>query len=160
MTHRLGVTPSDINHGFRPPEGECRGFRLSDLGFTGPGDFEIAAVVPNIPSLAAVGQFGLYAGTRSDRCICGGLISRSAPGQYRQFLVNNERGFDRDASYAGLAETGNDVRVSLRRQEDKYALTAENLTRGASTTLSIRHLALLDAERDRKEFDRAVVTKA
>ena len=46
--------------------GEYLGVRLADLGFTGTEDFEISATIPNIPGLKVVGQFGLYAGSRSD----------------------------------------------------------------------------------------------
>jgi hypothetical protein len=143
----LTTTRSDLNHRFKLPEGEYLGLRLSDLGFTGEEDFEVSVVVPNIPALAAVGQFGLYAGSRNDLCIRGGLISQRTANRYSQFFVNNVAGLDQNAMYVGLVETGNDVRLTLHRRAGSYSLTVENLTSGASSTLSIRPLATLAAER-------------
>jgi hypothetical protein len=143
----LTTTRSDLNHRFKLAEGEYLGLRLADLGFTGVEDFEVSVVVPNIPGLAAVGQFGLYAGSRNDLCIRGGLISQRTANRYSQFFVNNEAGLDQNAMYVGLVETGNDVRLTLRRRAGTYSLTVENLTSGASSTLSIRPLALLATER-------------
>src|SRR5262249_44784308 len=88
----LTTTKSDINTQHQLHHGEYLGVRLSDLGFTGPEDFAVTATILNIPALEFVGQFGLYAGARSDRNIRGGVIGRRALGQYTQFLVNNEDG--------------------------------------------------------------------
>jgi hypothetical protein len=143
----LTTTRSDLNHRFKLAEGEYPGLRLTDLGFTGEEDFEVSVVVPDIPGLAAVGQFGLYAGSRNDLCIRGGLISQRTANRYSQFFVNNEAGLDQNAMYVGLVETGNDVRLTLRRRAGAYSLTVENLTSGASSALSIRPLASLATER-------------
>ncbi|HYE18764.1 MAG TPA: FecR domain-containing protein [Tepidisphaeraceae bacterium] len=142
------TTRSDINTQFQLDRGEYPGVRLSALGFTGREDFEVAAVLPHIPSLAAVGQFGLYAGARSDRVIRGGLISRRTVTEYRQFLANNDGGRDSDSNYVGVVPTGTDVRLTLRRVAGKYSMTVESLSTGAASTLSIRHPAFLDAEPD------------
>ncbi len=61
------------------PTGEYLGFRLADLGFTGKEDFDISASIPNIPGLKVVGQFGVYAGSKSSKNIRGGLIRRPDP---------------------------------------------------------------------------------
>ncbi|HSI37425.1 MAG TPA: FecR domain-containing protein, partial [Tepidisphaeraceae bacterium] len=142
------TTRSDINTQFRLDQGEYPGVRLSALGFNGGEDFEVTAVLPHIPSLAAVGQFGLYAGARSDRVIRGGLISRRTVAEYRQFLANNDGGRDSDSNYIGVVPTGADVRLTLRRVAGKYSMTVESLSTGAASTLSIRHPAFLDDERD------------
>ncbi len=81
--------------------GEYLGVRLQDLGFTGPEDFEICATIPSIPGLKVVGQFGLYAGSHSDRNIRGGLICWPRPDTYRLFLVNNSGGIDSDLYEVG-----------------------------------------------------------
>ena len=83
--------------------------RLSDLGFTGPEDFEVsAAVFPEIPALEFIGQFGLYAGARSDRAIRGGVLKLRKDGAevYTQFLVNNPDGRDADLYEVGLLDPG------------------------------------------------------
>jgi hypothetical protein len=146
----LTTTNSDINRQFQLHHGEYLGVRLSDLGFTGAEDFAVTATIPDIPALEFVGQFGLYAGARSDRNIRGGLISsrRGEPGQYTQFLVNNEQGRDRDLHKVGLLSTGTDLRLTLKRTAGKYALTVANLTAGSSSTLAIRHPDFLDDQRD------------
>jgi ferric-dicitrate binding protein FerR (iron transport regulator) len=146
----LTTTNSDLNRQFRLHQGEYLGVRLADLGFTGAEDFAVTATIPDIPALEFVGQFGLYAGARSDRNIRGGLISsrRGEPGQYTQFLVNNDRGRDRDLNEVGLLSTGTDLRLTLKRTGGKYALTVENLTAGGSSTLAIRHPDFLDGQRD------------
>ena len=69
----LTTTRSDINTQVGMPTGEYPGVRLSDFGFTGTEDFAVSAEIPQIPGLASVGQFGLYAGARSDEVIRGGL---------------------------------------------------------------------------------------
>src|SRR5262249_27215413 len=110
----LTTTRSDINTQERMPTGEYLGVRLRDLGFTGAEDFEIRAKIPNIPGLKVVGQFGLYAGTRSDRNIRGGLISWPEPEMYRLFLVNDTDGMDSDYYEVGLMNSGDDSQLALR----------------------------------------------
>jgi hypothetical protein len=144
----LKTTNSDINQQVGMDRGEYLGVRLADLGFTGPEDFAVAVAIPKIPALPRVGQFGLYAGTKSDRNIRGGVISKKEPGQYTQFLVNNNGGRDTDSHFVGLFSTGDDLRLTLGRKAGKYALTVTNETTGGSSTLSIRHPDFLDAERD------------
>jgi hypothetical protein len=145
----LTTTKSDINTQYKLDHGEYIGVHLSDLGFTGKEDFAITASLPNIPALESIGQFGLYTGTRSDKNIRGGLIGRrEQPGQYTQFLVNNNGGADTDPIRVGLLSTGDDLRLTLRRTDGKYALTVENQTTGGSSTLSIRHPEFLDGESD------------
>ena len=73
----LTTTRSDLNSQVGLDQGEYLGFRLADLGFTGSEDFTISAEFPNIPGLAVVGQFGLYAGSRSDRAIRGGVLRQA-----------------------------------------------------------------------------------
>jgi hypothetical protein len=144
----LTTTRSDLNTQERMPTGEYLGFRLSDLGFTGKEDFEISARIPNIPGLKVVGQFGLYAGSKSDQSIRGGLISRDPPDSYRLFLVNNNHGEDNDINELGLMTTGDDMRLTLKRTGGRYSLLADNLTRKSSSTLEIPHPAFLDAQTD------------
>jgi hypothetical protein len=142
----LTTTNSDINTQFRLGNGEYLGVRLADLGFTGPEDFAVTATIPNIPALDAVGQFGLYVGSRSDKNIRGGLISRRGPAEYTQFLVNNDGGNDADINSVGLHSPGTDTRLTLKRQGGKYTLTIENLTHGSTTALTIRHPEFLDGD--------------
>jgi hypothetical protein len=146
----LTTTNSDLNTQYQLHHGEYLGVRLADLGFTGREDFAVSVTIPNIPALESVGQFGLYAGPRSDRTIRGGLISsrRLGPGQYTQFLVNNEKGRDADPYRVGLLSTGTDLRLTLKRTDGQYALAVENMTAGGASTLTIRHPAFLDDERD------------
>jgi hypothetical protein len=152
----LTTTDSDLNTQYKLRQGEYLGVRLADLGFTGKEDFAVAVTVLDIPALEVVGQFGLYAGARSDRNIRGGLINakRAERGQYQQFLVNNhvhqegEKGCDTDIGRVGLLSTGTDLRLTLRRADGKYALTVDNLTDGTSSTLTIRHPWFLDDEAD------------
>jgi hypothetical protein len=146
----LTTTKSDINTQYQLFHGEYLGVRLSDLGFTGQEDFSITVTIPNIPALEFVGQFGLYAGSSSKKNIRGGLISasRKEPGQYTQFLVNNDGGSDSDPNEIGLLSTGTDLRLTLKRIGGKYSLTVENLTAGGTCTLTIHHPAFLDTESD------------
>jgi hypothetical protein len=144
----LTTTRSDLNTQDRMPTGEYMGFRLAELGFTGKEDFEISATIPNIPGLKVVGQFGLYAGARSDTNIRGGLIRRPDPDSYRLFLVNNSKGIDNDIYEVGLMTTGDDLRLTLRRLGGRYSMLVENLTRNSASTLEIAHPAFLDAEND------------
>jgi len=144
----LTTTRSDLNTQDQMPTGEYLGFRLTDLGFTGKEDFEISATIPNIPGLKMVGQFGLYAGSKSDQSIRGGLISRHPPDSYRLFLVNNSDGIDNDIYEVGLITTGDDLRLTLKRTGGRYSLLVDNLTRKSSSTLEIPHPAFLDAQTD------------
>jgi hypothetical protein len=144
----LTTTRSDLNTQDRMPTGEYLGFRLADLGFTGKEDFEISASIPNIPGLKVVGQFGVYAGSRSNKNIRGGLIRRPDPDSYRLFLVNNADGNDADIYEIGLMTIGDDLRLTLRRRNGRYSLQVDNLTRNSSSTLEIAHPAFLDAEKD------------
>ena len=146
----LTTTRSDINRQVRLGDGEYLGIRLTDLGFTGQEDFAVTATIPNMPALEDFGQFGLYAGTQSDRNIRGGLIKwgRRDPGQNTQFFVNNNGGPDTDVHKVGLLSPGTDLRLTLKRTGGKYALMVENLTDGGSSTLAIRHPEFLDGETD------------
>ncbi len=144
----LTTTRSDINTQDQMATGEYLGVRLSDLGFTGTEDFEIRVTIPNIPGLQVVGQFGLYAGTRSDRNIRGGLISWPSPDTYRLYLVNNFGGRDSDLYEVGLMTTGDDLRLILRRLGGQYSMVVDNLTRNSSSTLAIAHPNFLDTETD------------
>ena len=146
----LTATRSDLNTQYRLRRGEYLGVRLSDLGFTGPEDFEISAVFPEIPALEFIGQFGLYAGARSDQAIRGGVLKLRKEGAevYTQFLVNNPDGRDMDLYEVGLLRPGTDLRLTLRRLAGNYTLTVENLTAGGASTLAIRHPDYLDAEPD------------
>jgi FecR protein len=143
----MTTTNSDINLQVGLRTGEYFGLQLADLGFTGKEDFEIAADFPHIPALRRVGQFGVYAGTKSDRNIRGGLISKDG-GEYQQNLVNNDGGNDTDSVFVGLSSTGDDMRVILKRIAGKYALTVENRTRGSTVTLTTKRPAFLDPEPD------------
>ncbi len=144
----LTTTNSDINRQVNMPTGEYLGVRLSELGFTGSEDFAIMVEMPKIPALESIGQFGLYAGARSDSNIRGGLIGRKELGQYTIFMVNNRQGQDQDSHWLGLHHTGDDMRMTLRRVDGKYSLTVENLTTGNSSTLTVRHPEFLDREKD------------
>jgi len=147
---QLTTTRTDINGQRRLWMGEYLGVRLADLGFTGKEDFAVTAVVPDSPALEDYGQFGLYAGTKSDRNIRGGLIKwgNRDPGQNTQFLVNNNGGPDTDVYNVGLLSPGTTLRLTLRRTGGKYALAVENLTDGGTSTLTIRHPEFLDGEPD------------
>jgi ferric-dicitrate binding protein FerR (iron transport regulator) len=145
----LTTTNSDLNTQYMLDQGEYLGVRLADLGFTGKEDFAVTMTVPDVPALELIGQFGLYAGVASDRNIRGGIFSPAA-GQYTQNLVNNHEGIDRDSHLVGLGlvSPGDEVRLTLRRLAGKYSLTAENQSRGGSTTLTTRHPAFLDDRAD------------
>ena len=144
----LTTTRSDLNTQDRMPTGEYLGCRLSDLGFTGPEDFEISTTIPKIPGLDVVGQFGLCVGTDSTANIRGGMLSQDQPDRYHVFLVNNFQGIDKDPNEIGLMTTGDDLRLTLRRSAGRYSLTVENLTRGSSNTLTITHPKYLDGRAD------------
>ena len=130
------------------PTGEYLGFRLADLGFTGKEDFDISASIPNIPGLKVVGQFGVYAGSKSSKNIRGGLIRRPDPDSYHLFLVNNPDGNDTDIYEIGLMTVGDDLRLTLRRRNGRYSLQVDNVSRNSSSTLEIAHPAFLDADKD------------
>jgi RNA polymerase sigma factor (sigma-70 family) len=144
-TREKSLTRSDLNQpGGLLSQGEYLGLRLSDLGFTGKEDFAVTASIPNIPALEHYGQFGLYAGTRSDRNIRGGLIMWAwGSGRMTPFLVNNDGGPDTDLGLVGLLSPGTDVRLTLKRTAGKYALTVENLTTGSASTLATKDLPVL-----------------
>lgn len=144
----LTTTRSDLNTQQGMSEGEYLGFKLCDLGFKAEEDFEVSARIPKIPGLASVGQFGLYAGSRSDRIIRGGLISQPTPDHYVFFLVNNNGGDDSNLYEVGLINTGDDLRLTMRRVAGKYSLVVENLTKHSSSTLRIEHPAFLDGLSD------------
>jgi FecR protein len=133
----LTTTKTDINTQFR-----------LDIGFTGSEDFAVTTTIPNIPALESVGQFGLYVGSRSDKNIRGGLISRREAGEYTQFLVNNTDGNDTDINRVGLHSPGTDIRLTLKRAGGLYSLITENRTSGSTTTLTVRHPDFLDVDRD------------
>jgi hypothetical protein len=144
----LTATRSDLNTQYRLRGGEYLGVRLSDLGFTGHEDFEVSAVFPETPALDFIGQFGLYAGARSDQAIRGGVLKLKKEGAevYTQFLVNNADGKDSDLYEVGLLSPGNDLRLTLRRISGKYTLSVENLSTGGASTLAIRHPDYLDLQ--------------
>lgn len=144
----LTTTNSDINTQYKLDMGEYLGVKLTDLGFTGGEDFSLTVVVKNIPALQRTGQFGLYAGVRSDRNIRGGLLARKEPEQYRQFLVQNHAGKDAPPHFVGLTTPGDDVRLTLRREGKQYALTVENLTNGNSTIVTMPQPKSLEGQRD------------
>jgi ferric-dicitrate binding protein FerR (iron transport regulator) len=145
----LTTTNSDLNTQYKLHHGEYLGLRLRNLGFTSSEDFAATVTIPNIPALEVVGQFGLYAGGRSDSSIRGGLIGDQKPGQYTQFLVNNKNGNDTpDVCKVGLLSPGTDLRLTLKRIQGKYSLTVENLTKGNASTLAIPHPDFLDSESD------------
>ena len=144
---QLRPTSSNLDTQLDLDQGEYLGVRLADLGFTGEEDFAVTATVLNIPTLKAwVGQFGLYAGVRSDKNIRGGVLSRWE-GRLTQFLVHNNGGRDSDLYRVGLVNPGDDLRLTLSRTAGKYALMIENLTTGNSSTLTITP-PYLDGERD------------
>jgi negative regulator of sigma E activity len=144
------VYDNDLDKQRKLYQGEYVGIRLSDLGFTGEEDFAVTAVIPNVPLLGGVGQLGLYAGTRSDKTIRGGLMRRwgSNGGYYNQFFVHNNGSRDSQLHTVGLASCGESIRLTLQRLGGKYSLTVENLTTGTSSTLSNRPPDFLDEERD------------
>jgi hypothetical protein len=147
---QLTTTNSDLNTRYLLWRGEYLGVRLSDLGFTGKEDYAATVTLLDIPALEFVGQFGLYAGPRSDETIRGGLLSakRQEPGQYTQFLVNNHEGRDAVPNKVGLFSTGSDLRLTLKRSAGKYELTVENLTTESASTLTVPQPDFLDKERD------------
>jgi ferric-dicitrate binding protein FerR (iron transport regulator) len=144
----LTTTNTDLNTTFRLDWGEYLGVKLADLGFTGKEDFAITVVVPDIPELPHVGQFGLYAGLHSKMTVRGGMISTREPRQYQQFLVENCDGKDKPPNYVGVGYPGDDLRLTLRREGKHFTLTVENQTTGSSTIVKARQPDFLDGERD------------
>lgn len=146
----LLTTDSDINKQVGLPTGEYLGVPLKALGFTGAEDFEVRATVSDIPKLDLVGQFGLYAGDRSDRNIRGGVIAvrPTDRDRYRINLVNNRAGVDEDSLFLGLLSPGDEAAMTLRRVAGKYSLTVENRSTASALTLSIRHPDHLDGLTD------------
>lgn len=148
---KLKTTRNDINRQQQLGNGEYIGVLLTDLGFDGSGDFRIEAKISNIPAMEGFGQFGLFAGTRSDKNIRGGIIKwgeRGEPDENTAFLVNNDGGDDRDGFNIGLQSAGDDLRLVLSRTKGRYLLTVENLTMEASSTLEIKQPKFLDGESD------------
>jgi hypothetical protein len=144
----LTATGSDLNTRFRVDEAEYPGMRLADLGFTGAEDFEVAAVVQDVPKMEFVGQFGVFAGVSSDWAVRGGLVSQREPDSYRQFAVNTRDGRDKDAYFVGLGSPGDEIRIQLNRIAGKFSVAVENRTSGATSTLAIRHPEFLDGRGD------------
>lgn len=147
---RLTTTRSDINRQARLATGEYFGFKLSEFGFTGREDFSVTVEIPNIPNLENFGQVGLYCGVKSDQVIRGGFIKwgQAGPAPNTIFMVNNNGGDDSDSNKVGLLNAGIDLQLTLSRINNKYSLTAENLTDGGSASLSIRHPKHLDNQTD------------
>lgn len=152
----LTTTDSDVNRRYKLEQGEYLGFRLSDFGFTGTEDFSIAVTIPEIPELAAVGQFGLFAGTRNDCSIRGGLIRDNAATAknstdkkvtiYQQFMANNNGGNDSNGFFVGLYASGEDMQMTLRRTTGKFYLTVGNHT--GTNTIDIKHPEFLDGQKE------------
>jgi hypothetical protein len=144
----LTTTNTDLNTSYRLSWGEYLGVKLADLGFTGKEDFDITVVVPDIPELPHVGQFGLYAGLDSKMSVRGGMISTKEPKQYKQFLVENCDGKDFPPHYVGVGFPGDDLRLTLRREGKYYTLSVENQTTGSSTTIKMRTPDFLEGASD------------
>ncbi|MEM7315283.1 MAG: FecR domain-containing protein, partial [Planctomycetota bacterium] len=142
----LKTTRSDINRQVKLPLGEYIGINLSQLGFTGSEDFVVSAVILDIPNLEDFGQFGLYAGNRSDQIIRGGFIkfSYDKSKDNTAFMVNNHGGNDSDGYRVGLLSAGDDLVLSLARKDGRYSLKVENLSEGGTSTLTIKHPEFLD----------------
>jgi hypothetical protein len=148
---RLKTTQSDLNGQETLGQGEYIGIRLADLGFTGSEDFAVSAEFTDAPALEEVDQFGLYAGSRSDCHIRGGLIrpgGKRGIGDSTEFLVQNNGGTDANLSMIGLVRPGNKIAMTLRRVGGKYSFSIEDRATAVVTELSIRHPNFLDAETD------------
>ncbi|MFM8270792.1 MAG: hypothetical protein ACKODX_00435 [Gemmata sp.] len=144
----LTATGSDLNTRYRLDQAEFPGVRLSDLGFTGAEDFEAVATLADVPAMAFVGQFGVYAGTSAEWAVRGGLVSQREPDSYRQFVVNTRDGRDKDAYFIGIGAPGDDLRVRVSRAAGKFAVAVENRTTGATSTLATRLSEFLDGRAD------------
>jgi len=147
---RLEVTAtgSDLNTRFRLDQAEFPGVRLADLGLRGDEDFEVAVTVADVPAMAFVGQFGVYAGVSGEWAVRGGLVSQREPDSYRQFVVNTRDGRDKDAYFIGLGAPGDDLRMRLSRNGGMFSMAVENRTSGATSSLAIRHPEFLDGRAD------------
>jgi len=145
----IQTTESDINNAHQLAQGEYLGVRLADLGFTGSEDFEVTITLLNLPTLGTFDQIGLYAGFDSGRNIRGGLIGHSEqPGQATQFLVNHEFVIDKHQQFVGVSPQQSDIVLTLRRSNNRYSLTSENRTTGASVAVTTTHPAFLDDVKD------------
>lgn len=148
---RLTTTQSDLNGQEKLGQGEYIGIRLTDLGFTGSEDFAVTAEFTNAPALEEVDQFGLYAGSRSDCHIRGGLIrpgGKRGIGDSTEFFVQNDGGTDTNLSMIGLVRPGNKIAMTLRRVGGKYSFSVEDLATAVVTEVSMRHPDFLDRETD------------
>lgn len=146
---KIAATKNDINGQKNLDQGDYIGIRLSSLGFTGTEDFEVKTRITDIPQLEDFGQFGLYVGTSSDRCIRGGMIKwRGNNINHNLFLVNNSDGKDKDANKVGYIYAGSNIELTFRRTNNQYSLKVENLDDETSNTLEIRHPSFLDGETD------------
>lgn len=145
---RLTTTRSDINRQTGMDTGEYLGVRLADYGFTGDEDFSVTATLDSIPLMEDVGQFGLYAGSKSDLNIRGGFLNWNVEtSEFNKFfLVNDERGIDKDTHTVGLLSAGVHLRLILSRLSGKYSLRVENLSDGGQITLEIKHPEFLDGK--------------
>jgi len=142
------ATASDLNTRFGLNQAEFPGVRLTDLGFTGSEDFEVVAAVVDVPAMAFVGQFGVYAGVEADWTVRGGLVSQREEDSYRQFVVNTRDGRDKDAYFIGLGAPGDELQMRLSRIGGKFSMAVENRTSGATSTLATRHPEFVDGKAD------------
>ena len=142
------ATTSDLNTRFQLEQAEFPGIRLSDLGFTGVEDFEVTVKVVDVPAMAFVGQFGIYAGVSGDWVVRGGLVSQRESESYRQFVVNTRDGRDKDAFFIGLGAPGDDLEIRLSRKGGRFSMAVENRTSGATSSLTSRHPEFLDGRAD------------
>ena len=147
---RLTTTRSDINRQVGMNAGEYLGVRLADYGFKGDEDFSVTATLDSIPLMEDVGQFGLYAGSKSDLNIRGGFLNWNVETSdfNKFFLVNNEGGIDKDTHTVGLLSAGAHLRLILSRISGKYSLRVENLSDGSQITLEIKHPEFLNGKND------------
>ena len=145
----LTTTNSDLNTQYRLLRGEYLGVAcptwVSPARKTSPSPPPFSTSRPWSSSVSS----GCTPAPRATENIRGGLISgrREEPGQYAQFLVNNDR-IDTDIYKVGLLSTGSDLRLTLKRTQGKYALTVDNLKDGSASTLTIRHPDFLDDDPD------------
>ena len=76
------------------------------------------------------------------------IIPRLKLEKLKIFMVNNDGGDDSDSNKVGLLNAGIDLQLTLSRIDNKFSLTAENLTDGGTASLSIRHPEYLDHRND------------
>jgi hypothetical protein len=62
--------------------------------------------------------------------------------------VNDGDGADADLNVIGLISPGDTLPLTLARTDNRHALTVENRSTGAASTLTIRHPGFLDHLRD------------